>query len=290
MESKTPEEIQQYSKVFWKRFRELPEFDKIIKNIERGEEMIRQKELSIELIDKKCKQKKFYDDLDFNNNIYSKFRSRFYSVDHDKYLIFASYKFGYGNWYEVRLGIKREDSFEFDDYFKSRTETELNKRMASLLKVIKAELDYEEKKKEYRKEEERTLARLSGNGHLKNLTEGSHEAIEEEKEDEPLSESIVEEIPNFKDSAVSSKNIKLAKENVPSKPKTLKPPGTKDELAENGPDPQQNLAKRKPEKAANGSFSSSAANGAKPPRDEARQKTLTSFFTGQSPLKSASKN
>lgn len=139
------EQVRNYSEVFWQRYKELPEYDKIIKNIERGEEAIRQKQLSIELITKKCKNRKYYDEIDFNNNIYSKFRSRFYSIDHDKYLIFASNKFGYGYWKDVRMGIKREDAFEFDSFFKSRTESELNKRMASLLKVIKAEFDHEKK-------------------------------------------------------------------------------------------------------------------------------------------------
>lgn len=290
METKTPEEIQIYSNVFWKRYKELPEYDKIVKNIERGEESIRQKELSIELIDKKCENKKFYDELDFNNNIYSKFRSRFYSVDHDKYLIFASFKYGYGNWYDVRLGIKKEDSFEFDDYFKSRTESELNKRMASLLKVIKAEIDYEEKKKEYRQEEEKTLARLAGNYHFKNLTEDSHEVIEEEKDDDPLSESIVEEVNGFKGANGSSKDLKSTKENLPANPKPSKIIAKKVSSTDVPTDNPSNLSKRKPEKPSNGAFSSSPVNGTKPHKDEAKQKTLTSFYSGQSPLQSASKN
>jgi hypothetical protein len=290
METKTPEEIQKYSVVFWKRYRELPEYDKIVKNIERGEEQIRQKELSIELIDLKCQNKKFYDDLDFNHNIYSKFRSRFYSIDHDKYLIFASYKFGYGNWYEVRLGIKKEDSFEFDDYFKSRTEAELNKRMASLLKVIKAELDHEDKKKEYRIEEERTLARLGGKVAFKNLTDGSNGTIDDEKEDNHAIESEVEEISGFKDDGRINKDLKASKENMQVKDKVAKTSIRKEASSDLKPESHSNLVKRKPEKPANGAFSSSAANGTKTPNEQAKQKTLTSFFAGPSPVQSASKN
>ena len=63
-------------------------------------------------------------------------------MKHDKYLIFACAEYGYGNWKLIKAQIKKESSFEFDHYFKSRTESDLNKRMNSLLKVIKAELKY----------------------------------------------------------------------------------------------------------------------------------------------------
>lgn len=277
MDTKTEEEIRAYSKVFWKRYTELPEFDRLIKNIERGEEMIRQKELSIELIDQKCHGKKYYDELDFNNNIYCKFKSRFYSTDHDKYLIFASYKYGYSNWKEVRLAIKREDSFEFDDYFKSRSESELNKRMASLLKVIKAELEYEEKKREYRKEEERTLARLSINGHFKNLTEGSNKALEEILEENGAGSSEVEEIDmvGFAQGPQLKKN--LLKESSNSKAVAQKPTSEHAKsLLLFGKTP--NLAKRKPE--TNGQKASDEIQpDAKP---LSKQQTLSTYFSGSS--------
>lgn len=142
METRIPEEVEAYAQQFWTRYKELPEWDKMIKSIEKGEVMIQQKQLSIQAIESKCKGKKFYDEIEFNKNIYSKFRSKLFSADHDKYLVFANYRLGYGNWHEIRMGIKREEAFEFDHYFKSRTEGELNKRMSSLLRVIKAEEDH----------------------------------------------------------------------------------------------------------------------------------------------------
>ena len=180
-----------YSEVFWKRYTELPEYDKVVKNIERGEEAIRQKQISIELIVQKCLGKQFYDEVEFNQQVYSKFRSRFYSGDHDKYLVYASYKWGYGNWREVRLGIKKEDSFEFDYYFKSRTEAELNKRMASLLRVIKTEIE-EEKKREYNQrvengEIQEKLNSLNGKTRLSVLEEEGGSADEVEEVDGPAS-------------------------------------------------------------------------------------------------------
>ena len=150
MESRIPEEVEAYSEQFWKRYKELPEWDKMIKAIEKGEGMIQQKQLSIQAIESKCKGKKFYDEIEFNKNIYSKFRSKLFSADHDKYLVFANHRLGYGNWHDIRMGIKKEEAFEFDHYFKSRTEGELNKRMSSLLRVIKAEEDQARREQYYR--------------------------------------------------------------------------------------------------------------------------------------------
>lgn len=269
------EQVKTYSEVFWQRFKELPEFDKIVKNIERGEEAIRQKQLSIELITKKCKNRKFYDEIDFNNNVYSKFRSRFYSIDHDKYLIFASNKFGYGYWKDVRMGIKREDAFEFDSYFKSRTESELNKRMSSLLKVIKAEFDLEKKLDLYRRQTDgsdadeckpQAIARLSN----------------VEEEDMQGGESLVEEIEveNF-----------VSGDNSSSKPgkKTLgRGKARETERATKNPKPGQDgastsqLKKRKPDLEDNRELIKKppkSQSSKTQPGESGRQPTISSYFS-----------
>jgi hypothetical protein len=218
--------------VFWTRYKELPEWDKMIKNIERGEEITRQKQLSIEILETKCKNKKYYDEIEFNQGIYCKFKSRFYSIEHDKYLIFANYKWGFANWREVRMGIKKEDSFEFDHYFKSRTESELNKRMGSLLKVIKAELDQERKHDEYRRKETEDL----GGGKQK-----SNGGSKEKKMEEIIPESIEESLDERDNSQEPSKNKSpFGSNEIEEKPvvKGSKKPSEKV------------LEKRKPEKAS----------------------------------------
>ena len=253
--------------MFWKRYKELPEYDKIVKNIERGEEMIRQKQLSIKVIAEKCYDKKYYDELDFNNHVYSKFRSRFYSMEHDKYLIFASHKWGLGNWREVRMEIKKEESFEFDSYFKSRTEGELNKRMSSLLRVIKAEQDYEAKVKHYRDMEESGEMKEAGNG--KTLNGHGRSAILEEAYDR---ESFAEEIDvdNLSEnpesgSKPSSKETHIRKGVAPEN--GAKNKLAKDQQASNS----SQLTKRKPQREEK-------AIDKKPSIDKTKQQTLGSFF------------
>ena len=40
MEGKSETEVQQYSKVFWQRYKELGDWEKVTKNIERGEQKL----------------------------------------------------------------------------------------------------------------------------------------------------------------------------------------------------------------------------------------------------------
>ena len=90
--------------------------------------------------------------MEFNPTHYNKSRSKFYSIEHDKFLIYISHLEGYGQWEKIRRKIKEEPLFRFDHFFKhlidynrhltphrSRTESDLNKRTQSLLKVLEKE-------------------------------------------------------------------------------------------------------------------------------------------------------
>jgi len=138
--TKTPKEVQDYSKVFWARITELPEYEKHQKNIERGENQIQTRSQARELIVSKCAAyKNPKEEIEFNMVHYNKSKSKFYSLEHDKFLIYACFLEGYGNWDKIRMLIKREPIFRFDHFFKSRSESELHKRIQSLLKVLEKE-------------------------------------------------------------------------------------------------------------------------------------------------------
>lgn len=44
IDGKSEEDVRAYSKVFWKRYKELNDWERIIKNIERGEQRIQRQE------------------------------------------------------------------------------------------------------------------------------------------------------------------------------------------------------------------------------------------------------
>ena len=52
--TKTLEEVKTYSNAFWERINEIPDGQKIVRNIERKERQEKQKELSIKLLNHKC--------------------------------------------------------------------------------------------------------------------------------------------------------------------------------------------------------------------------------------------
>lgn len=73
----------------------------------------------------------------------------------------SAYKHGLKNMSVIRNKIRSEPMFRFDFHFRSRTESELNKRLQSLYKLIEKEKDmselgfdndvFKESKKKYKK-------------------------------------------------------------------------------------------------------------------------------------------
>lgn len=74
--------------------------------------------------------------MDFNPAIYTKFRSKLFTLEADKFLVQTLHKMGINNMGLVRDKIRQEQMFRFDNFFKSRTESELNKRVQSLYKLL----------------------------------------------------------------------------------------------------------------------------------------------------------
>ena len=61
----------------------------------------------------------------FNPQIYNKFKSKLFSIENDKYLVYGTNEVGYGNWSALKKLIKNEHIFKFDHAFKCKTEQEL---------------------------------------------------------------------------------------------------------------------------------------------------------------------
>ncbi|CAD8072522.1 unnamed protein product [Paramecium sonneborni] len=140
IKTKTVDEIKAYAQAFWERIDGLSEKDKIVKQIERGQKLIEQKTNGQKLIEEKCKhfhQPKY--ELVFTPQLYNKFKSKYFSLENDKYLIYMTNEVGYGNWASLKLSIKKEPMFRFDHAFKCKSENELKNRVISLVKVLDKE-------------------------------------------------------------------------------------------------------------------------------------------------------
>ena len=136
--TKTLEEVKTYSNAFWERINEIPDGQKIVRNIERKERQEKQKELSIKLLNHKCETSNGeYEDIKIlypNNN-----RQSEYSLEEDQFLIYITNKCGYGNWDDIIREIRINEDLMFNYYLKSRNKIEIQKRVDYLVKVLEKE-------------------------------------------------------------------------------------------------------------------------------------------------------
>lgn len=136
--TKTLDEVKTYSNAFWERINEIPDGQKIVRNIERKERQEKQKELSIKLLNHKCETSNGeYEDIKIlypNNN-----RQSEYSLEEDQFLIYITNKCGYGNWDDIIREIRINEDLMFNYYLKSRNKIEIQKRVDYLVKVLEKE-------------------------------------------------------------------------------------------------------------------------------------------------------
>lgn len=153
VKTKTVEQVKAYKMSFWSRGIEgLADRDKIAKQIEKGEKMLSMRTEGQRLVEEKCRH--FHCpryELVFTPHLYQKVKSKFYSLDNDRYLIYMSNEVGYGNLTALKKVIRRDLEFKFDHAFKyflfitifinhrSKSEQELKNRITTLLKVLERE-------------------------------------------------------------------------------------------------------------------------------------------------------
>ncbi|CAA7061895.1 unnamed protein product [Microthlaspi erraticum] len=151
MEGKTEEEVERYAQVFKERFMELGEYDRIIKNIEKGEARISRKDEIMKAIGKKLdRYRNPWLELKIQ---YGQNKGKLYNEDCDRFMICMVHKVGYGNWEELKSEFKTSISFKFDWYVKSRSAQEIARRCDTLIRLIEKEnQEYEERERQARKQ------------------------------------------------------------------------------------------------------------------------------------------
>ncbi|KAG8045157.1 hypothetical protein GUJ93_ZPchr0008g12188 [Zizania palustris] len=151
MEGKTEEEVQQYAKVFKERYKELSDYDRIIKNIERGEARISRKDEIMRAIVKKLdRYKNPWLELKIQ---YGQNKGKFYNEECDRFMLCMVHKLGYGNWDELKAAFRMSPLFRFDWFVKSRTTQELARRCDTLIRLVEKEnQEYDEQERQARKD------------------------------------------------------------------------------------------------------------------------------------------
>ncbi|XP_004486049.1 ISWI chromatin-remodeling complex ATPase CHR11 [Cicer arietinum] len=151
MEGKSEEEVERYAKVFRERYRELNDYDRIIKNIERGEARISRKDEIMKAIGKKLdRYKNPWLELKIQ---YGQNKGKLYNEECDRFMICMVHKLGYGNWDELKAAFRTSPLFRFDWFVKSRTTQELARRCDTLIRLVEKEnQEYDERERQARKE------------------------------------------------------------------------------------------------------------------------------------------
>ncbi|KAG4157280.1 hypothetical protein ERO13_D02G052600v2 [Gossypium hirsutum] len=151
MEGKTEEEVERYAKVFKERYKELNDYDRIIKNIERGEARISRRDEIMKAIGKKLdRYKNPWLELKIQ---YGQNKGKLYNEECDRFMICMVHKLGYGNWEELKAAFRASPLFRFDWFVKSRTTQELARRCDTLIRLVEKEnQEYDERERQARKE------------------------------------------------------------------------------------------------------------------------------------------
>ncbi|CAI9765888.1 unnamed protein product [Fraxinus pennsylvanica] len=151
MEGKTEEEVERYAQVFKQRYKELNDYDRIIKNIERGEARISRRDDIMKAIGKKLdRYKNPWLELRIQ---YGQNKGKLYNEECDRFMICMVHKLGYGNWDELKAAFRTSPLFRFDWFVKSRTTQELARRCDTLIRLVEREnQEYDERERQARKE------------------------------------------------------------------------------------------------------------------------------------------
>lgn len=173
-----------------------PDYDRIIKNIERGEARISRKDEIMKAIGKKLdRYKNPWLELKIQ---YGQNKGKLYNEECDRFMVcflcsllpplpslcelwcigsmfnylntfFACHnmqicmvhKLGYGNWDELKAAFRTSPLFRFDWFVKSRTTQELARRCDTLIRLVEKEnQEYDERERQARKEKKLAKVRF----------------------------------------------------------------------------------------------------------------------------------
>ncbi|QQP55261.1 Chromatinremodeling complex ATPase chain Iswilike, partial [Caligus rogercresseyi] len=149
VEGKSPQEVLDYSKVFWERCSELQDVDRIMGQIEKGEAKIQRRFHIKKALDAKINR--YRAPFHQLRIAYGTNKGKNYTEEEDRFLVCMLHKLGFDkeNVYdELRCGIRNAPQFRFDWFIKSRTAMELQRRCNTLITLIERENhEIEEKEK-----------------------------------------------------------------------------------------------------------------------------------------------
>jgi SWI/SNF-related matrix-associated actin-dependent regulator of chromatin subfamily A member 5 len=143
VDGKTAEEIAEYAKVFWKKYKTLNNWQKHIGVIEEGEARVRHTEEKKRLLAKKIAMYRMPLQQMTIKYTVSTTNKRVYTEDEDRFLLVMLNKYGVEGedvYEKIRDEIRESPLFRFDWFFLSRTPQEIGRRCNTLIQTVVREL------------------------------------------------------------------------------------------------------------------------------------------------------
>merc|ERR1712241_1595161 len=158
VDGKTPEEVIEYSKVFWDRCQELQDIDRIMSQIEKGESKIQRRGLIKKALGAKiARYRAPFHQLRIT---YGANKGKNYTEEEDRFVVCMLHKLGFDKenvYEELRAAVRAAPQFRFDWFIKSRTAMELQRRCNTLITLIEREnSEIEEKEKAEKKQSKKS--------------------------------------------------------------------------------------------------------------------------------------
>lgn len=141
--TKTADEVERYSNIFWKRVRELENGARYIERVTKGEGEIKKSQQYEEIIVSKfstINDRLAIDDIyiDYGK---SQPNQQHYTREEDQFLAHCMYKYGFGTWELYKFEIENSQRFLFAWKFIMRTGSELQRRCEYLIQCFKREIE-----------------------------------------------------------------------------------------------------------------------------------------------------
>ncbi|KAL8999532.1 MAG: hypothetical protein Q9169_001620 [Polycauliona sp. 2 TL-2023] len=144
VDGKNEKEIREYAKVFWQRYRQIPDHAKYIATIEAGEEKSRKLNHQRGLLRRKMQLYRVpLQQLKLNYSV-STTNKKVYTEEEDRFLLVMLDRLGVdgeGIHERIRDEIRESPLFRFDWFFLSRTPVEISRRCTTLLTTVAREFE-----------------------------------------------------------------------------------------------------------------------------------------------------
>lgn len=144
VDSKEPDEIEEYAQVFWERYTEIQDYPKYLRVIDQGEEKLRKMNHQRKMLRKKMEMYRVpLQQLKINYTV-STTNKKVYTEEEDRFLLVMLDRYGVdgeGLYEKIRDEIRESPLFRFDWFFLSRTPVEIGRRCTTLLNTIAKEFE-----------------------------------------------------------------------------------------------------------------------------------------------------